>query len=180
MSFKEVDNRGFSLLELIVVISLLSIFFGIIGITFINSTRGIRQVQTDIQKQIRDLSFLNQLSKQLFAKYENKPENIIVQRDRISFYTYYPLFFEGAVRAEYVFEKTENDRIKITYQESPYVDGKLGIEGVKKQFVGIFNSVSVEVLQGDVWLENYRGKIFPRIIRIKLDEDLFYITIRRR
>ncbi|NPA51913.1 MAG: type II secretion system protein [Aquificae bacterium] len=179
MNSKE-SKRGFSLLELIVVITLLSIVFGIIGTVFINSSKGITQVQINIQKEIKNLSFLNQLSKQLFAKYEKKPQNIVIQRDRISFYTYYSLFFEGAVRAEYIFEETENDLIKVTYEEAPYVDGKLGIQGLKRQYIGLYKKVTVDVLQGDSWFENYRGKLFPRIIKLTLDGEQFYITIRRQ
>ncbi len=174
------QNRAFSLLELIIVISLLGIVFGIIGTTFINSVKSVRNVEDEIQNQINNISLYNQLAKQLFAKYEKKKLNIIIQRDRISFYTYYPVFFEGAVRAEYVFEKLGEEKIKVVYQEAPYVDGKLGIEGVKKQTIGIYKNVSVDILQGNNWLENYKGKRFPKVLRLSLNDSIYYITVRRR
>ncbi len=179
MNFKKVNN-GFSLLELILVITLLLLVFGIVGSIFVNNIKAVKELQTDIQIETRNLSFINQLSKQLFAKYEKKPENIIIQRDRVSFYTYYPVFFEGAVRAEYIFEKTDNQKIKVIYEEFPYVDNNLGLEGIKKQYIGTFNKVYIEILQRDTWLENYRGKRFPRIIKLTLDDSIFYIAIRRR
>jgi len=178
MSFKK--SRGFTLLELLVVVTLLLIVFSIVGLTFVNNIRGIRDIQAEINNQARDLSLLNVLSKQLFARYNKLNENIIVERDRLSFYTYYPVFFEGAVRAEYIFEPYENNKVRVIYEESPYVDGKLGVEGVKKQFIGVFERVALEPLLGDRWLENYRGKNFPIIYRLILDDSTYYITICRR
>ncbi len=171
------DNKAFTILELLLVVTLLLLIFGIAGFTFINNLKGIQELDVTINKEVNNLSLLNQLSKQLFAKYEKKPVNIIVERDRISFYTLLPVFFEGAVRSEYIFEK-EGEKIKITYEEYPYVDGNLGLEGIKRQVIGLFDSIKVEVLEGDRWLENYKGAKFPTIFKIIINGEEFYITTR--
>jgi hypothetical protein len=171
------NKNAFTILELLLVITLLLLIFGIAGFSFINNLKGVQQIDTTINKEVNNLSLLNQLSKQLFAKYEKKPVNIVVERDRLSFYTLLPVFFEGAVRAEYIFEK-KGDKIKITYQEYPYVDGNLGMEGIKRQVIGIYDSINIEVLQGDRWLENYKGAEFPYIFKITINGEEFYINTR--
>ena len=173
------NKKAFTILELLLVVTLLLMIFGIAGFTFINNLKGIQQISYTINEEVNNLSFFNQLSKQLFAKFEKKPVNVIVERDRISFYTIMPVFFEGAVRAEYIFEK-KGDKIKVVYEEFPYVDGNLGLEGIKKQLIGIYDSVKVEVLKGDRWLENYRGREFPKIFKLVVNDEQFYITIRGR
>ncbi len=171
------DKKAFTILELLLVITLLLLIFGIAGFAFINNLKGIQEVDITINKEVNNLSLINQLSKQLFAKYEKKPVNIIVERDRISFYTLLPVFFEGAVRAEYIFEK-EGGKIKVKYEEYPYVDGNLGLEGIKRQTIGIYDSIKIEVLQGDIWLENYKGAAFPNVFKIIVNGEEFYITTR--
>ncbi len=171
------NNKAFTILELLLVVTLLLLIFGIAGFSFINNLKGIQQIDSTINNEVNNLSLINQLSKQLFAKYEKKSINIIVERDRISFYTLLPVFFEGAVRAEYIFEK-EGDKIKISYEEYPYVDGNLGLEGIKRQVVGLYDSIKVEVLQGDRWLENYKGAEFPTVFKVIVNGEEFYITNR--
>ncbi len=171
------NKKAFTILELLLVITLLLLIFGVAGFTFINNLKGIKDVDITINTEVNNLSLLNQLSKQLFAKYEKKPVNIIVERDRISFYTLLPIFFEGAVRSEYIFEK-EGDKIKVVYEEYPFVDGNLGMEGIKRQVIGIFNDIKVEVLEGDRWLENYKGGEVPTIFKLIINGEEFYINTR--
>ena len=175
-------NNGFTLLELLLVILLLVITFGVIGFTFVNNLTGIKRLDITINQEVSKLSLINQLSKQLFARFEyhGKPNytNIILERDHLSFYTLYPAFFQGCVRAEYTFEKIDENKVKVIYEEFPFRDGNLGMPGLKKQVVGIFPKLSLEVLKRDKWYENYKGTKVPTIFRLIIGDETYYITDR--
>ncbi len=167
-------DRGFSLLELLLVLALLLISFSIIGFFFSNNINSTIQLMGEVNKNIEYLSIYNQISKQFFSKCEKKNINIRVDEDRISFYTYYPVFFTGAVRCEYYVEEDRNLK-KLIYEEFPYIDNKLGHSGLKKQILGTFKDIKFEAFQDNKFYSVYEDKKFPYAIRITLDNESFLI-----
>ncbi|WP_457640537.1 prepilin-type N-terminal cleavage/methylation domain-containing protein [Persephonella sp.] len=170
------DKKGFTLLELLLVVTLILITFSVIGISYISNLKDSINLSSKISRYTQYLSVNNQLSKQIFAKIEIKPQNFQLDRDRISFYTLYPIFYSGAVRAEYRIKKLENGRYILVYEEFPYIDGKLGWEGLKKITLGNFEKISFFVIQNGRIYENYSRKNFPQIIKMVIDDETFYIT----
>jgi len=170
-------NKGFTLLELLLVLSLILIVFGIVGFSFTSNIKQNLNLSLEINKTIQSLSIYNQLSKQLFSKYEKTNINFKLDEDRISFYTLYPVFFEGAVRAEYYVEN-KNKKIFLFYEEFPYVDGKLGNTGLKKQLLGIFEDVKFEAVKGDRYYESISGRNFPQAVKISLDGRSFIFYLK--
>ncbi|WP_457625168.1 prepilin-type N-terminal cleavage/methylation domain-containing protein [Persephonella sp.] len=171
-------SKGFTLLELLLVVSLFLLIFGVAGYTFISNIRGSLELSYLTNRYVSYLSVNEQLTRQIFSKIEKKKENFVLGSDGISFYTVYPVFFEGAVRAEYRIKK-EHKKIKLFYMEYPYIDGRLGSEGVKKVLLGVFDDVKFEAYYRGRFTDRYRGKIFPYMLRIKLDDSYFYIPAGR-
>jgi prepilin-type N-terminal cleavage/methylation domain-containing protein len=168
-------NKGFTLLELIIVITLLGIFFGLVSLIYINNIKAGLDLTSFANKEINYLSIYNQFRKQFISKYTQKNINIYITENRISFYTYYPIFFYGAVRAEY-YIKREGDKYLLIYEEFPYVDGNLGQRGLKKIILGSFKNVSIEAYSKDKnKLTNYKNKEFPKYIKLILDNEEFFI-----
>jgi len=171
-------NKGFTLLELLIVIVLISIVFATSGFVFINNIKSLIYFSSDLNDESSQIGFINQITAQLYSKYEKRNENIKIDEDRISFYTGYPIFYEGFVRAEYVIEKEENTEYKkVYYEEFPYIDGNLGFEGLKRMFIGKFKDIKISVYEDGRWYVNYRNKKFPKIIKIQLNGNEFYITV---
>ncbi|WP_457639344.1 hypothetical protein [Persephonella sp.] len=172
------EIKGFTLLELLLVVSLTLIVFGVVGFSFVNFFRGNVELSAQINKTVSHLSVYNQLSRQLFSIYTGKAENIKIDGNRISFYTYYPVFFEGAVRAEY-YIKEEKGKKLLYYEEYPYVDGKLGHPGLKKAVLGVFQFLEFEPYYGGSFKDRYTGKKPPEAIRINFKENQYIITVWR-
>ncbi len=170
-------NKGFTLLELLIVVVLISIVFSIGGMVFINNLKSFSDFNIGLAEKSLEIGFVNQLSSQMFSKYEGKPTNFVLTNSSLSFYTYYPVIFDGLVRAEYTFEKDENGIVTVKYEEFPYVDGKLGTSGLKEIFIGKYNNISIEVLQNGVWEKIYKHKKFPQIVKLKINSFTYYITV---
>ena len=169
-------NKGFTLLELLLVVTLLLVVFSVVGSVFISEMKGNIQLTAKMNRYIQYLSVKNQLTKQFFSKIENRSMTFKLGSDGISFYTLYPVFFTGAVRAEYKIEKTKNDKYRLIYEEFPYIDGNLGGAGLKKITLGTFDKVSFSIINDGKEYENYSGKKFPQILKLKINEETFYIT----
>jgi prepilin-type N-terminal cleavage/methylation domain-containing protein len=170
------DKKGFTLLEVLLVLSLILIVFSVLGFSYISNIKHSIELSSRIGKFAQYLSVTDQLSKQFFARIEKKDQNFLLDRDRISFYTLYPLFYSGAVRAEYRVKRTKEGRYVLTYEEFPYIDGKLGWDGVKRITLGNFKNVSFYVIDRGKIYENYTDKKFPYILKIVIDDQTFYIT----
>ncbi len=171
------NTKAFTLLELIVVITLLSVVFALIGFTFIKNIEGSLDVSKTIHKTVSSLSIYNQLKKQIFAKYTPKNQKIVIKlsEDSLSFYTGYPIFYEGFVRAEYKIEKTKDNKKILIYEEYPYIDGKLGGDGIKKVVLGKFKDLSIEFIKNKKVYKSFNGNKFPEIIKINIDDYEYYI-----
>ena len=169
------DKKGFTLLELLLVFTLLLVVFGVIGLSFTGNIKGNIELSAKVNKTVEGLSIYNQIAKQFFSGYTERRINIKLDGDRLSFYTRYPLFFPGVVRAEYYIEKDEDGKEKLIYEEFPYVDGKLGYPGLKKQVLGTFKDVKFEAYKGSRFYNSFSGKKFPSVIKIYLDGHEFYV-----
>ncbi len=167
-------NKGFTLLELLLVVTLLLIIFGVVGLSFSSNIKQNLHLSYRINSQINGLSIYNQLAKQIFSGYTQRKINIKLEKDRLSFYTYYPLFFSGAVRAEYYIEEKDGKKL-LVYEEFPYVDGKLGYGGLKRQVLGTFKNLSFEALKNNRFYTSYSDKDFPQVIKLVLNENQYLI-----
>ncbi|WP_457644417.1 prepilin-type N-terminal cleavage/methylation domain-containing protein [Persephonella sp.] len=170
------NKKGISLLEVLLVLTLLLLVFGVVGSSYVSSFKNSIDLSSRISMYTQYLSVTDQLAKQIFARFEKTEKNFVLDRDRISFYTLYPVFFSGAVRAEYRLKKTEKGRYLLIYEEFPYVDGKLGWDGIKKITIGNFTKVSFFALSNGKVYENFSGKSFPQVLKIVIDDQTFYIT----
>jgi len=175
---KSSTNKGFTLLEVLLVVSLLLVVFGLFGFSFINTVKGNLSLKEKLYKNISHLSVYNQLTKQLFSVYTEKEPSIYLEQDRLSFYTLYPVFFEGGVRAEY-YTQQNGDKTLLLYEEFPYIDGRLGYKGTKKMVLGSFKTVKFEAVEGGRVYKSYKGEKPPEGIVITLDNHSYIITTGR-
>jgi prepilin-type N-terminal cleavage/methylation domain-containing protein len=168
-------TKGFTLLELLLVITLLGIFFGLVSLIYISNIKAGLDLSLQANQQIQILSIYNQLRKQFVAKYPKGKIDIYITDDRISFYTLYPVFFFGAVRVEYYIKRVD-DKYLLIYEEFPFVDGKLGNRGLKKMILGKFNNVKLEAYDNrNTKITNYKGNKFPKYIKLQIEGKELYI-----
>ncbi len=173
------NKAGFTLLELLLVLVLILLVFGVIGFSFTTNIKGNVYLSQKINKTVEQLSIYNQISKQFFSGYTGKAVNIKLDKERLSFYTFYPVFYSGAVRAEYYIETSGNKK-KLIYEEFPYVDGKLGFGGLKRIVLGTFDNISFEAFNRNRFYSSFTGKVFPRVLKVTLDRKDYYIFSGRR
>jgi len=174
--FTLMKNKAFTLLEILLVITLTLLVFGVIGFSFFNFMVSNTKLSAQIDETVQHLSLYNQLSKQLFSIYTQQDTNIKIDQNRLSFYTYYPVFYQGAVRAEYYIKK-EGDKKVLFYEEFPYVDGKLGYAGLKRVVLGVFKDFSFEVFKKGKYTDRFIGKYPPTVVRILSDKEEYIITV---
>ncbi|WP_456426027.1 type II secretion system protein [Desulfurobacterium sp.] len=168
-------KSAFTLLEILIVVSLMAVLFAAVeffysGIVFSSGNIERRAVQLE-----DTLSLYSQFSKQLFSFFKPENENFLLTQDRLSFYTLYPVFYTGGVRAVYLFEKADDGRVKVIYQEFPYPDGKLESNGTKEIVLGEFSGFDFKVLDGNHWTENFKGN-FTGVAKLSVDGREFLIT----
>ena len=168
-------NKGYTLLELLLVISLLSIAFSLIGLIYINNIKGNIKLTAEVNQNIKYLSVYNQIQKQFYSYYLNRKINIKLENNRLSFYTGYPIFYGGIVRAEYYTELSEDGNYYLIYEEFPYPDGKLGFEGSKKLVLGKFKNVNFNIMNKNKIFSSFKNKKFPNGLILEIDEKKFYI-----
>jgi len=168
-------NKAFTLLELLIVITLLGIFFGLVSLIFITNIKAGLDLSLRANSEIQYLSIYNQIRKQFVARYTKQDKNVYITRDRVSFYTYYPVFFYGAVRVEYYIQRNE-DKYQLIYEEFPFVDGKLGNKGLKKMVLGEFEKAQIEAyFKNNRKQLEYKGKDFPTYLKLILNDNEFFI-----
>ncbi|MBK3332297.1 prepilin-type N-terminal cleavage/methylation domain-containing protein [Persephonella atlantica] len=170
-------KTGFTLLELLIVVTLIAVVFTVAGMVFVNNLKSFSLLSSSLNENAIKLGFINQLTSQLFSKYEGRTINFLATKDGISFYTYYPVIYEGVVRAEYRFNKEEDGAITVIYEEFPYPDNKLGHAGLKKVFIGRFRQVEIEFLENNSWKTGYKSKNFPEVIKVDFGDAVHYITV---
>jgi len=171
-------SKGFTILELLLVLSLVLIFFGLVGMSFTNSVKDNMELSKDINRAVESLSVYNQLSKQLFSAFTGKSINIKLEKDRLSFCTFYPLFFSGCVRAEYYVEEKEGKK-RLVYEEFPYCDGNLGLPGLKKEILAYFDNIRFEAYRRNRVYDTFSGKEFPDFIKLSIDNEDYFIHTGR-
>ncbi|EDP73125.1 hypothetical protein HG1285_10797 [Hydrogenivirga sp. 128-5-R1-1] len=66
------QDKGFTLLELLIVITLIAIVFSIGGFVFINNIKSMFSFSSELNNSTVQLSFINQLTAQLFFKIRKK------------------------------------------------------------------------------------------------------------
>jgi len=169
-------DKGFTLLELLLVVTLLLIVFSVMGSVFVSEMKGSIYLTGKLNRYIEYLSIKNQITRQFFSKIENRKINFRLGSDGVSFYTLYPIFYLGAVRAEYRIEKIENNRYRLVYQEFPFIDDNLGNEGLKKITLGTFEEIRFSAINDGKEYENYSSHNFPEILKIQINKESFYIT----
>lgn len=167
------NYSAFTLLELIIYITLALIVSSITLYIYVNTTYGIKDLQKNNAIMIQKMSTLIQLEKQVFAIYKDK--NYLKLKDnRLSFYTLYPSLYSGVVRAEYYFNPDEK---VLYYEEYPYIDGNLGSDGLKKVVIGRFDSVKFSILTDNEWVDEYDLGKPSKAIKVSLDNEQYFLVL---
>jgi hypothetical protein len=164
---------AFTLLELLIYITLAIIVSSITLYIYLNTSYGIRDIKQNNMAMTQRFSILVQMEKQLFSLY--KEGGAIKLKDgRLSFYTLYPVFYSGIVRAEYFFDRGTK---LLYYEEYPYVDGNLGTDGLKKMVLGKFDELDFYFLDNSSWSKDYKDGITLKAIRLDIDNESYYLVL---
>ena len=142
------SERAFTLLEILVVVALVAVLFSAVEFFYSGTMFSSGDLERRAVRLEDAVSLYSQLSRQLFSSFNPEQENFLLTGDRLSFYTLYPVFYSGGVRAVYLFKKTESGDTEVIYQEFPYPDGKLEANGTMRFVVGRFSGFSFSVLSG--------------------------------
>lgn len=164
---------SFTLLELLIYITLALIVSSITLYIYVNTTYGIKDLQKNNVSLMQKLSIINQLEKQIFSLYKSG-EFIKLDSSRLSFYTMYPVFYNGIVRSEYYFDPNEK---AFYYEEYPYIDKNLGGSGLKKTILGKFENVKFYTYKDNVWVEAVKNNDFSKMIKLEIDNESYYLVL---
>ncbi len=168
------SRKGFTLLEVLIVVALFVVLFAAIEFMFTGTLFSALEISGKVDKETSALSLYSQMNRQLFSRFNPKKENFLLTENRLSFYTLSPVFFEGGVRAEYLFNGTERG-VRVIYEEFPCPDGRLGTKGKKKMDFGVFDNVSFSVFQNGEWKREF-GEDFPGIGNLTVDGRSFIVV----
>ncbi|WP_457570146.1 type II secretion system protein [Desulfurobacterium sp.] len=169
------SKSAFTLLEILIVVSLMAVLFAAVEFFYSGTVFSSGDVEKKAVCMENDLNLYSQLSRQLFSFFKPESENFLLTKNRLAFYTLYPVFYSGGVRAVYIFKKKDNGKTEVIYQEFPYPDGKLDSNGTKEIVLGDFSSFGFQVLNGGNWTESFEGN-FTGIARLFVDGEKFLIT----
>ncbi|MCX8083909.1 MAG: hypothetical protein N3C60_03210 [Calditerrivibrio sp.] len=100
--------------------------------------------------------------------------SIRLKNGRLSFYTMVPVLYSGIVRAEYYFDKGEKT---FHYEEYPYIDGRLGESGLKRNVLGRFDEVKFYALKDGTWTEELSEKDKTGVIKMVIDGQDHYLVL---
>lgn len=166
-------KRSFTLLELLIYITLSLIVSAITLYIYVNTSYGIRDLQKNNVSMLQKLQIINQLEKQIFSIYKTG-EFIKLDNSRLSFYTMYPVFYSGIVRSEYYFDPNEK---VFYYEEYPYIDKNLGGSGLKKVSLGRFENVKFLTLKDNIWIDSSKANELSKAIKLEIDNESYYLVL---
>ncbi|OMH40861.1 type II secretion system protein [Desulfurobacterium indicum] len=169
------SKSAFTLLEILIVVSLMAVLLAAVEFFYSGTVFSSGDIEQKAVYVENDLNLYSQLSRQLFSFFKPRNENFLLTKDRLAFYTLYPVFYSGGVKAVYIFRREGNGKTEVIYQEFPYPDGKLDSNGTKKIVIGDFSNFEFQVLNGGNWTENFEGN-FTGIARLFVDGKKFLIT----
>jgi hypothetical protein len=137
--------KGFTILELLIVITMMVLLSTVTLYVYINTIDGAKRIEKSNEEILQTCAALVQMEKQLFSIYKAEGGYIQFKKGRLSFYTYYPVLYGGIVRAEYYVKQVDEKQL-LVYEEYPYVDHKLGEDGLKKITLGSFDALKLQVV----------------------------------
>lgn len=158
-------KRGFTLIEVLLAITLMGVFFGIISYSFYSSVKNSYLLLNSAELTKEEaLLFWNLQRKIVGAK------EIYLKRDSLFIISSAGDYYQGMVKCAYIFRDGW-----LYYYEFPYPYGDISFYEEEKLIkLSPFRELSFRAFSGQ-YLEEFRG--LPQWVEVKLDEKVLRIGL---
>ncbi|MEZ0360718.1 MAG: prepilin-type N-terminal cleavage/methylation domain-containing protein [Hydrogenobacter sp.] len=159
-------KRGFTLLEVLLVLVLIGILFGLISYTFYSLVTNSLSLAKDSERLKEDASLLWNIQRKILSS-----KSIYLEKDKLFIITSAGDYYEGMVKCAYIYK----DGI-LYYYEFPYPYGDIRFyEEDKLIKLGRFDTISFRAYKGGNFYDTFDG--IPELIYVKMNNREFVIRI---
>ncbi len=149
-------KRGFTLLEVLLVVALMGVFFGVLSYGFYSSVRNSYLLMESAEATREEVMLFWNLQRKLTGA-----QDLYLKRDALFMTTTAGDYYQGVVKCAYLYKDGW-----LYYYEFPYPYGDITFyEEDKLIRLGRFKELSFRAFAGGQFLEEFRGK--PNWVEIK-------------
>jgi len=171
--------KGFTILELLIVITMMVLLSTVTLYVYINTIDGAKRIEKSNEEILQTCAALVQMEKQLFLFIKQKAVTSSLKRGDCHFILIIQCFMGGIVRAEYYVKQVDQKQL-LVYEEYPYVDNKLGEDGLKKITLGSFDTLKLQAV------DSFKGTTDNDIdnptnikgFRLEIDNKEYYVVFQ--
>lgn len=158
-------KRGFTLLEVLLVLVLMGVFFGVLSFSFYSSVRNSYALSESAQLAREEALLFWSLQRKLTGA-----TDLYLKRDALFMITSAGDYYQGVVKGAYIYRDGW-----LYYYEFPYPYGDITFyEEDKLLRVGRFGEVSFRAFVEGQYLEEFRG--IPQWVEVKIENKVFRIA----
>lgn len=174
-AFMKKNNRGFTLLEILAVLLLLSLIFGTVVTVFRTAGRGALSIRQDAERLYQRVFLTYRLRHQIEGllrsfRLEKREDGLY-----LGFITSSGETYRGVVQVRYRYSGKE-----LFYCEKPYPHGEiLSCDEAREVSLGTFEDFRVKVFSGGRWWpedEGFQG--MPEKIEVDLEDTRIIVPVR--
>ncbi|MGB9873733.1 MAG: type II secretion system protein [Hydrogenobacter sp.] len=161
------DKKGFTLLEVLVVLMIVGILFSVLSYSFYSFLTNSTNLLADSEKLKQEASLLLNIQRKVLSA-----KTLYIEKDKLFMITSAGDYYEGVVKCAYIYkEKT------LYYYEFPYPYGDIRFyEEDKLIKLGRFESFSVRAYAGGSFMDSFQG--IPEFLYVRVGSyELFLRTL---
>ncbi|SNZ16356.1 pilus assembly FimT family protein [Hydrogenobacter hydrogenophilus] len=161
------DKKGFTLLEVLIVLMLVGILFGVLSYSFYSFLTNSTNLLADSEKLKQEANLLLDIQRKVLSA-----KTLYMEKDKLFMITSVGDYYEGVVKCAYIYkDKT------LYYYEFPYPYGDIRFyEEDKLIKLGRFDTFYVKAYDKGQFIDSFQG--IPQVVYVKLNShELFIKTL---
>lgn len=159
-------KKAFTLIEVLLVLVLMGLFFGILSYSFYSSTRNAYLLSESSQLTKEEVLLFWDLQRKLVGA-----SDLYIKKDALFMITSSGDYYQGVVRCAYIYKDGW-----LYYYEFPYPYGDISFyEGDKLIKVGKFKDLSFKAFFNGKYMEEFKG--LPQWIEVSLEGKVLRIGL---
>jgi|GEM_PF-719466 prepilin-type N-terminal cleavage/methylation domain-containing protein len=157
-------RKGFTLLEVLLVLTLVSLLFGVLSYSFYSFLTNSTKLLADSEKLKEEASLLLDIQRKVLSA-----QTLYMEKDKLFMITSAGSYYEGVVKCAYIYK----DRT-LYYYEFPYPYGDIRFyEEDKLIKLGRFNAFSIRAYEKGHFSDIFQG--IPEIVYVRLNTHELFI-----
>lgn len=157
-------RKGFTLLEVLLVLILVSLLFGVLSYSFYSFLTNSTSLLADSEKLKQEASLLLNIQRKVLSA-----KTLYMEKDKLFMITPVGDYYEGVIKCAYVYkDKT------LYYYEFPYPYGDIRFyEEDKLIKLGRFDTFSIKAYDKGQFSDTFQG--VPQVVYVKLNSHELFI-----